>query len=243
MIKGFNEFTWLPVRPTLGNIMRKRIKMYFEKYLAGLFDWIIKQYCEMPIGYTENSFSGYLAQAAYATGWYAIVDYVDRPKNSNKDSENHTYRPDLYLAMSAEQEDNMVFEVKKEWIQLDSHPSTISRYIIRSLENAYSQIDRHENPKEAKYRCSLGVIYVGCSKTRWSEIKNADTSIYNEKVKKFREIFSNTIQDRQCWSVNPNFSYLYFLNRTNSSHDDLFQVKNPCCLGCLVVGLIERSKE
>jgi len=83
----------------------------------------------MPIGYSENAFTGYMAQAAYSIGWYAIVDYVDRPENENK----RIYRPDLYLAIKKEQELSIVFEVKKEWISLDLTASRLSPEVIAAV--------------------------------------------------------------------------------------------------------------
>ncbi len=58
MIKDYTKFIWLS--NDIDEKVADKIKVLFQNRLTELFDWVIKKYGEMPLGYTENAFTGSL---------------------------------------------------------------------------------------------------------------------------------------------------------------------------------------
>ena len=234
-MKGYVKFNWIPNRINIKKItVRKTIKEYFEKHLAGLFEMVIREYDELPINYNENSFTGYLAQAAYNAGGYAIIDYSDLSDDGK------SYRPDLYLSINMKGKHwcDVVMEVKKDEISVRSHRDTIRKRISDNLKKAHKQLRRHRKAKESTYWCSLAILYVKPS--RWKQI--AQKKSFNEALSKVRNIVSQVCNDKGGReNMRPNFYFQYFLNR--DKHDKLFSPnegdERPDFLGCFVVGILE----
>ena len=144
---------------------------------------MLREYDEIPFGYTEWTMTGHLAIAAAELGYYVLQEYSIKP-GINRDEASKRLRADLYLRTHRR---DYVFEVKQVYLRLGDSKSAMETAVNKKLRQARDKLYRYRG--QAKYRCSIvvGAIDIETKKQNDWEDRYHIRESYSEAKEELRD--------------------------------------------------------
>jgi hypothetical protein len=201
--------------------------------------WIqhtLKEYEEIPCGYTEWSVTGHLAVAAGRLGLYSLQEYyVERKVKANQVPTKR--RPDLYVT---DKKHDYVFEIKKTGIELGDRNPKIEQQVAEHLLTAHRKL--YDYKGEAEYRCSLVFIEVWVKMDDWKQKYHLAPS-YRKAVKGLGNSLSALLQKLPSGRVNFSGGFLCTHPEARTEYEKAQKAQwSPFPVGAAFIGYLEPQR-
>jgi len=231
------------------DLKTERHSEFVKDVFSGLGDYmslVSRHLKEVPYGYGERPFVGYLAQTAYVTGKYWIlIEYDMNVRDETSGKKRGWYRPDLYLA-NLRTRKCCTFEFKMDWITRrnavkEEHMSLI---IEKGVNEARKQLHQYSYVcewRESDYWCSLVIVRVTCRKgdiARWQR----NPELYPADLKQIKSVCKRSANSK-IYSYRPNFYYNYFINYSDLCNEKFWSNGETPTFGFIGIGRLETYRQ